>query len=286
MEVLCLLGWLAGVPQGRTHTNTFLWHSLGNPNTPRSRLLCAHLWVGKPCQSILNFCGGFWKGGSTPSFPQTENLAVWAGGKPQPCLNTQLWTGLEIPNSCLQVWWCYKNFRGWHRPACKFFQSHRLWKTPECPFWQALTWKGPHFKHIKRQVFVFSVTLANLWAYLKQKQYDALSLTYSTERILPRWRYIEELSKKTPQADARQFGEQLWSYNKVDLVHGYLSWLSRSCHLLPENTLVLRLPSNQNTSTPPLWRGVRSKFSESCNTAIHGGLWSCTCPYPASVCST
>lgn len=39
---------------------TFPWRSLASANVPRPGLPRAHLWVGKPHQSIQNFCGAFW----------------------------------------------------------------------------------------------------------------------------------------------------------------------------------------------------------------------------------
>ena len=92
MAVLCLQGWLAGLPWSQ---DTWTWRSLASPNVPRPQLLLARLWVGKPRQSVQNFCGGFRQCGSTPQFPYMENLAVWAGGEPRHALTHNLGVGLE-----------------------------------------------------------------------------------------------------------------------------------------------------------------------------------------------
>lgn len=228
MEVLCL-GWLAGLHQGRTQKNPFPWHSLENPNVSRSKLLCAHLGVGIPHQSILNFWGGFWKEGGTPPLPLTENLAAWAGGKPQPCLNTVLdrLGDTKLLPAGLTDLQKFLSSMGQHANSSGVTDL----EDPKVPFWQGLMWKGPHLNHIKRPVTVFSVTLAHLWAYLNQKQYDFLSL-------LPKQSCksgdIYKSYQKTSNPDARQCWEQLWSCSKFDLVHGYLWCFSRSCHLLPK----------------------------------------------------
>lgn len=59
MAVLCLQGWLASLPFSQD-TGNFSWCSLSSLNMPRPVLLRAPFSVGKPHQSIPNFCGWFW----------------------------------------------------------------------------------------------------------------------------------------------------------------------------------------------------------------------------------
>lgn len=163
MEILCL-GWLAGLHQGRTHKNPLSLALSWKSRCIKVKTPACTSWSWHTTSKHPEFLWRILERGMHPTFSINRKPSHVGWKENHNHAWTQLWTGLEIPNSCLQVQWISKDScLAW--TSMQILQESQTLGDPKVPFWQGLMWKGPHLNHIKRPVIVFSVTLAHLWAY-------------------------------------------------------------------------------------------------------------------------